>query len=333
MVVIEKAVLHVLDIDAAAAVYSDSLLPLEDGAKDFLIKHIEKTMNSQEAKNGVFYEDSVFQSQLMEYKRGNIDFISLSADTAKRLQTMLSQSAELKPADFIMCQVRIEDRSLLVIFKCNSHQGFVHQIYQTETGFGTQLANHYAILPGMTQKIDEFAYIDLEKLDIKVKSRKYTIDGSSVLLLPELLLECAPAPSPAETIKKVQQVVRKVAEDFGQDQVAAAAAVKTFIAENAEKMSAIDPNEAGKEVFRDSISMQEAYSKELNSKGPVEPVKVDKEATLKKMSRHKLSTDTGIELTIPTDYFENTEYIEFSQNDDGSYSITLKHIQNIINKS
>ena len=38
MVVIEKAVLHVLDIDAAAAVYSDTLLPLEDGAKDFLIK-------------------------------------------------------------------------------------------------------------------------------------------------------------------------------------------------------------------------------------------------------------------------------------------------------
>ena len=53
---------------------------------------------------------------------------------------------------------------------------------------------------------------------------------------------------------------------------------------------------------------------------------------MKKMRKHKLSTDTGIEITIPTDYFENTEFVEFFKNDDGSMSITLKNIQNIINR-
>ena len=47
------------------------------------------------------------------------------------------------------------------------------------------------------------------------------------------------------------------------------------------------------------------------------------------MRKHKLSTDTGIEITIPTDYFENTDFVEFFKSDDGSMSITLKNIQNI----
>ena len=59
---------------------------------------------------------------------------------------------------------------------------------------------------------------------------------------------------------------------------------------------------------------------------------VDKEATLKKMRKHKLSTDTGIELVIPTEFFENTEFVEFYKDEDGFMSITLKNIQNIVNK-
>lgn len=50
------------------------------------------------------------------------------------------------------------------------------------------------------------------------------------------------------------------------------------------------------------------------------------------MRKHRLSTDTGIELVIPTEFFENTEFVEFYKDDDGFMSITLKNIQNITNK-
>ena len=53
---------------------------------------------------------------------------------------------------------------------------------------------------------------------------------------------------------------------------------------------------------------------------------------MKKLRKHKLATDTGIELTIPTDYFDSTEFVEFNQEKDGSMSITIKHIQNLKNK-
>ena len=81
--------------------------------------------------------------------------------------------------------------------------------------------------------------------------------------------------------------------------------------------------------------MQQDYDEQVKNAGFAEnqPIHVDKEATLKKILNHKLKTDTGIELTIPVDYFDNTEYVEFSNNPDGSLSITLKHINNIMNRT
>ena len=78
--------------------------------------------------------------------------------------------------------------------------------------------------------------------------------------------------------------------------------------------------------------MQADYRQEMENAGFREPVVVDKEATLKKMRKHKLSTDTGIELVIPTEFFENTEFVEFYKDEDGFMSITLKNIQSIVNK-
>ena len=85
-------------------------------------------------------------------------------------------------------------------------------------------------------------------------------------------------------------------------------------------------------VFKDNPSMQEDYRQEMETGGFSEPVVVNQEATLKKMRKHRLSTDTGIELVIPTEFFENTEFVEFYKDDDGFMSITLKNIQNITNK-
>lgn len=334
MVLIEKAILHILDFNASNAVYSDHELMPEDSTLEFLVKHIEKTMTSQDAKGGVFYDDSQFQKLFDQYVKGEVEFVPFSKSVAKLLENALSHAEEMNTADVIVCQIRVDEKEKLVIFKCNSHQGYIHNVEVDESGkVSTGLMNNFAILPSLSQRVDEYAYIDFETKEIKVKSRKYHIDGNLILLLPELLLECSPAPSPSETIKQINKVVSKVAEEYGQDQVAAAAAVKTYITEELKNVDTIDPKEAGKKIFKDSPTMQGEYQEAIESSGYTVPVKMDQESTMKKLRRHKLSTDTGIELTIPTDYFEDTEYVEFNREDDGSMSITLKHIQNLKNRA
>lgn len=86
MIVIDKAILHILDFNAGMTVYSDEELPRADSIDTFLYKHLEKAWGSQDAKPGDFYEDSAFKTQLTAYLQDEIDFVTFSQAITKTLE-------------------------------------------------------------------------------------------------------------------------------------------------------------------------------------------------------------------------------------------------------
>lgn len=332
MIIIEKAILHILDFHSGVTVYSDAELPVKDSVETWLLKHVERAWGSQDAKPGTFCEDSAFLKELQDYESGTLDFVALSKAIAKTLDDALTHAEEMPASDVIVAQVSIDEVPYLVILRSNSHIGFTHQVNQTEDGIQNEIINHYSIMPNLSQKIDEFAFINRKTRAVKTAAKKYKIDGEPVTVLPEVLLECSLTPSPKEAMKNLSKAAAQVAETYGQDKVATEAAVKSYLAETMQKGAELDLQEAGKEIFQDNPAMQQELDTAIRDAGITEPVQMDPEATLKKVSRHKLKTDTGIELSIPTDYFDNTEFIEFNNNEDGTLSITLKHISNIVNR-
>ena len=46
----------------------------------------------------------------------------------------------------------------------------------------------------------------------------------------------------------------------------------------------------------------------------------------------KIVTDIGVEVIFPAEYYQNNEYIEFINNDDGTISIQINNIGEVINK-
>ena len=332
MVIIDKAILHILDFNSGMTVYSDEELTVQDSIETFLLKHIEKSWGSQDAKPGTFYDDSHCAQLVKEYLSGEMSFVPFSKELAKKLEDAFVHAEEMASSDVIVADVRINDRRQIVIFKSNSHIGYTHQVNQTEAGIKNEIINHYSIMPNLSQKMEEFAFIDTESKEISVTAKKYTIDGNSILVFPEILLECSLTPSPKEAIKNLSKTAAKVAEAYGQDKVATEAAVKSYVTENMQNTDELDLVEAGKEIFKENPSMQADFDNAIKEAGFTEPVKMDQEATIKKMCKHKLKTDTGIELTIPSEYFDNTEFMEFHNNEDGTLSIMLKHIGNIVNR-
>ena len=63
-----------------------------------------------------------------------------------------------------------------------------------------------------------------------------------------------------------------------------------------------------------------------------ERVRVDKKAAERITRNHKIRTDTGIEITFPSEYAHNPEFIEFASMPNGLISIELKNITQIENK-
>ena len=332
MIVIEKAVLHILDLVSGVTVYSDEELTLDEGIGEFLLRHIDKSLASQDAKFGEFYEDSACKQQIMAYFSGEKDLVTLSKELAHTLEEALIHTEDKKSTDLIVADIRVDEERKLVVFQCSSHMGFVHQVNHTEQGIRNDIIHHHAIMPNPAQRMEEFAFIDARSLAISFAGKKYVLDGCPVYILPEVLLECSQTASPKEAIKSIRKTAERVAKDFEQNEVATAAAVKNYIAENAQNSEMLDPVAAGREIFKDQPSMQAEYEERIKEAGMAEPVRVDQEVTAKKMSKHRLRTDTGIELSIPTDYFDNTEFLEFYNHEDGTLSIMLKQISNITNR-
>jgi hypothetical protein len=46
----------------------------------------------------------------------------------------------------------------------------------------------------------------------------------------------------------------------------------------------------------------------------------------------KLTTDIGVELSFPAEYYRDEKYIEIINNEDGTLSIQINNIGEIINK-
>ena len=53
---------------------------------------------------------------------------------------------------------------------------------------------------------------------------------------------------------------------------------------------------------------------------------------MKKFENQKLSLSNGIELIVPNNVYQDAESVEFIQNDNGTYSILIKNIEDIQSK-
>ncbi len=333
LITINKAILHILDFNSGVTVFSEQELDIQSNSVvAFLTKHIEKSYNDQNAKSGMFHPHSKFKKQVSDYIGGSLDFTSFSVYVAEAMYTAIAQSDVVDSTDLLICDFNIDTNRVIALLKCNNKIGFIHQVVHENDKIKNDIINHYAIMPGLSQKLDEYAFIDAVSLDIKFVDKKRSVNGTDAYVIADNILECSSRISPKETIELVSAITRTVAENHGKSSVEAVSKAKNYIVENTGVSERLDPIALGKEVFSSSPIMQEEYLKEVENAGIAETVKIDKDFAIKKGKSHKIKTDTGIEITFPVDYFQNNEFIEFVNNPDGTISIQLKNIGSITNK-
>lgn len=330
MIIIKKAILHILDFSSGTTVFSESELDIAGNVETFLLKHIEKAFHDQSLKNGTFHDDSTAQTQIIAYCQGEVDFVPFSHQIAERFYDAIIQSEQLDSCDLLICDIVIDDEAYIALFKCNNRIGFIHQVMQTEHGVKNDIINHYAIMPNLSQRIEQCAFIGYNQNIIRFMDKKTTVNGNPVFLLPEMILECAYTASARETMKAVTETTRRIAEEHGQDSVQTVAKLKTLIAEN--ETAYLEPKELGRQVFETMPTLQQEYAEAIEEYSLSKSVPIDRERTVKRLRMHKIKTDTGIEISIPLEYFQNSEYVEFINEPNGTISINLKNIGNIINK-
>ena len=353
MLRINHAILHVFDFTSCVNVFSQQELDLESRqVKGYVTKHVKKAFGNIDNKRGEFAPDSMFAGELQAYFAGERDFIGLSTQIAEFVAGELGRMSKSESTDLLVVDFEEEEKleggstdeeaiqasfegrvnRYFGIFFLESRQAFMHAVGYGEDGAPCNgIERHHAILPNPSQKVASFAVINMRTLGVAFQDKKRVIAGQDTWLIPDSLLQCSMQASSKEVIDELSRIVEEVAEEYGADPVMSLSKAKAYVCETAEESDDIAPFDLAQEVFDDEPLRERFVACAVEENIP-ERVRVEKKAAERVTRNHKIRTDTGIEVTFPSEYANNPDFIEFASTSNGLISIELKNIGHIENK-
>ncbi|MCH4179226.1 MAG: nucleoid-associated protein [Megasphaera sp.] len=331
---INKAILHVLDFNTNVCILSQKELDFSsDVVYEYVDKRINKIRHDASQQTGAFYATSQFQPLVQNLAAGSLKFDEFAASAARSLFDILSHCDVPESVDALVVDFQDDDDvRWLGILMLDNKTAYTHQILDDDGAIYNKLIQHQAILPGAAQKAEAYALINCRDFSVRFVDKKRQMDGQDIYILPDKLLQCTAVISSKDAVKMVTKIAAKVAEDHGGSTVEALSKTKQYLVENAETADSFSPQNLGAGVFADSPQMQEEFESQVREAQMPADVSIEKEYARKTGKNHKIKTDTGIEITFPSEYIENTDYIQIINNPDGTISIELKNICKITNK-
>ena len=100
---LNKAVLHVLDLDSAVSVISKAELDLEEKpVKSYVQSICRKSLGSTDCRHGKFGQDNALATQVSRYLHGADEFVPLTATVASFLFGELQRADGARSTDLLM---------------------------------------------------------------------------------------------------------------------------------------------------------------------------------------------------------------------------------------
>lgn len=328
---IEKATLNIMDTSLGIPVIAEKEMSLEKDINEFISKHIEKCLKDVEIKKTRFKTtDNIFYDTILKYKEEK-NFIKTSEKISKRYYDIMVNFPNISLGDLMIIDVKIHGVKHLAILKLNYKDSYIHYTEDNE-GVVNSIIRQPCSLPLESQKIDEFAIINLESYIILLKEKKFDLNGEKSAYISKHLLKCDLVKSDKEKVKIITKASNKLIKEYYDNDIELKNKVKTVINQNIEENRNLDLEHVAEQVFG-SKDMVDACKEEIKKKGiDDKEIKVNENYASKMKTKQRLVTESGIEIKVPYTFLSNKEKIEFINNPDGTISILIKNIDSIEDK-
>ena len=308
MIRTNHAILHAFDFESGSAYLSEEELPLEDKqVKSYVQRHLRRISASAESRHGEFAEGSLFAEQLSQYLSGENTFVGISVQVAQWFWEELRRADSVEQCDVLVAE--FEDTGEMKV---------------------DGKLDDAALSP--TQKVVSYLLVNEETLDIDFSDKPRLIAGREVNVIADEFLRCHARASSKDVFAAVSHIVEEVAEDAGLTPALEVSRAKAALAEAAEREEKVEPVEVGREVFGDREDLRERFEQEVREQQLPEEVPVRRGVANRMAKTHRIRTDTGVEISFPSDLPDRPGYIEFTREDDGRLTITIANVTRIDNR-
>lgn len=351
MLKVSQAILHVFDFESGSKYYSEAPLDLENRpTKSYVQRRLRKIVGNAESNHGEFAEDSGFAGELEHYLMGGAEFQGFSVQIAEWFWEELRRAEELEQVDLLVADFIDTDavpvdanstdaevdaafdgpegKRFFAVVLLPRKQSFVHEI----GGGANEILRMDTALPNPTAKIDTYVLVDCDSFAIDFHDKERSIGGETIQILPDKFLQCTAAASTQQVFTEVSEIVQDVAEEYGLTPAVEVGRAKAAVAQQADREEVVAPAEIGRVVFEDRPDVQQVFEERVREAKLPEEAPVRRGVANRLAKNHKIKTDTGIEITFPSDLADKPGYLDFSTGADGTISITIGNVAQIENK-
>ncbi|SDK73331.1 nucleoid-associated protein [Natronincola ferrireducens] len=334
-IVIVRAILHILDNSVQIPIISTKEIELEEDIIKFLENHISKVINSGQVKEGIFENtDNTIYKLCEKIASNSEEFTSITAELATNLFEIMTKNPDISPGDVVFCVFQQDNSSYMAIMKFNYKSSYIHYVMSTDEGNVNKLIKQTTTLPSYAQKLDECIIISLSDYHIKLLEKQYEINGDKDFYLSKLFMKCTFDLSNDEKFKILTKVTKKLNKKYFDEDFKKTAKLHEALADSMGECDEIQISNIAAEVFQGNHEIQNEYIDEIKKEGLKENIVNLQPSNVvnKKLKTHRLKTDSGIEINLPSGYYNNNDVVEFINNPDGTISILIKNITKIHNK-
>ena len=343
MIKVDRAILHVFDFDSGSTYLSERPLDLDVRAtRSFVQRHLRKISANAESRHGEFAPDSGFAGELQRYLAGEREFVEFSVEIAQWFWEELRRSEDLEQCDLLVAdfvdtdaaageEVEFEGEAGSRYFAVEllpRRQAFVHEVEGDANG----ISRVDATLPNPSQKVASYLLVDARTGSIDFHDKERAVGGESVMVIPERFLQCTSEASSHEVIDEVSVIVRDVAEEFGLEPAVEVGRAKAVVARTADVDESFSPAEVGRAVFSERPDVAERFEERVREASLPEEAPVRRGVANRLTRSHKIRTDTGVEITFPSELADRPGYLDFSTDAEGRITITVGNVAKIENR-
>ncbi|MEG0550467.1 MAG: nucleoid-associated protein [Vagococcus sp.] len=327
---IKKAILHIIDREAGSLICSQAELDLKEYAVKQYLDSVLKRLEKAEYKTGILQEGSDLSNVLTN---GDLDFIDKSSEIAQMIFDSLSISEDAPSGDLLVFEgEEMNGVPKFGLVKFNYKPSYTHHVTYLDDKMQNNIILNKTIFPSTTQRIEECCLIDLENFDLDFVEKKYSFEGQKRLFFSERLLQVDPKPTVSENLKIIKKAVREVAGKYNEEEYVSMSQTQQAVFESIEEEGIISKEKIAEAVFETNESAKKEYFEIIEQTKFSEEIPSNVPKYEKKYSKQKFKLTNGIELSIPADVFKDPELVEFINNPDGTISVMIKNVEQIVSK-
>lgn len=315
-----------LDFEHRKIYHSTDFVDMNETSIDYYRKKVEKALNSPSLKEltvGSLHEMMLRSEKMIESQE---EFIKQAHEMTDKLFALGSVIEEMPNSNVLFVDCYKNGERYVGVLKLNYRYIPMSVIDENNIRITKK-----QVLPTMGSPVDEAIIVNVDAKKLFLIEKKYNIDGKLDFYLNAQWIKGEEKLTDKQKISTMKKVVRKMDDIYNVNDGKALPLMKHEIQEKIDTNQPVKPLEIVKKVLEKDGQAQEESEIMMKDLGIGEEDQIES-LSLTAMDKCKLVLDDEIEISLPIEEYLSGDKVEKVKQEDGTYSILLKDVSEVIVK-